>query len=53
MSTIDLSVQTSVLALVRGDVTASFVADRFGVTEAQVHESLFQKSGWPELESRL
>ncbi len=37
MSSQHVSVQTSVLAMLRGDVTASCVADRFGVTESQVH----------------
>jgi hypothetical protein len=34
----DLSIHTSVLALLRGDLTAGFVADRFGVTDAEVLE---------------
>ncbi len=38
MSTKYISVQSSVLALIRGDLTVSCVADRFGVTEAEVRE---------------
>jgi hypothetical protein len=38
MAALDMTVASSVLALIRRDVTASYVADRFGVTEAQVLE---------------
>lgn len=38
MASFDLSIATSVLALLRRDVTASCVADRFGVTETRVLE---------------
>jgi hypothetical protein len=38
MAALDMTVVTSVLALLRRDVVASCVADRFGVTEAQVLE---------------
>src|SRR5690348_11951878 len=38
MASLDITVASSVLALLRRDVTASCVADRFGVTEAQVLE---------------
>jgi hypothetical protein len=38
MASLDMTVVSSVLALLRRDVVASCVADRFGVTEAQVLE---------------
>ncbi len=38
MASLDITVASSVLALLRRDVTASCIADRFGVTEAQVLE---------------
>ncbi len=38
MASVDITVATSVLALLRRDVTASCIADRYGVTEAQVLE---------------
>lgn len=38
MASLDITVASSVLALLRRDVTASFLADRYGVTEAQVLE---------------
>ena len=36
MASLDITVASSVLALLRRDVTASCIADRYGVTEAQV-----------------
>jgi hypothetical protein len=38
MASLDITVASSVLALLRRDVTASCIADRYGVTEAQVLE---------------
>jgi hypothetical protein len=38
MASVDITVATSVLSLLRRDVTASCIADRYGVTEAQVLE---------------
>jgi hypothetical protein len=38
VASVDITVATSVLALLRRDVTASCIADRYGVTEAQVLE---------------
>ena len=38
MDSRQIAVVASVMAILRGDLTASFVADRFGVTEACVNE---------------
>ncbi len=40
MPSLDITMASSVLAILRRDVTASCVADRYGVTEAQIHEWL-------------
>src|SRR5436309_2181108 len=50
-----LAIQTSILALLRGDLTASYIADRFGVTEAQVLEwrDTFLVAGVLALDERL
>lgn len=38
MISADILIPCSVMALLRGDVSAGYIADRFGVTEAQVLE---------------
>jgi hypothetical protein len=43
----EIKIVAAVLALIRGEVTASCVADSFGVTEIQVHSwmDIFQVAG--------
>jgi hypothetical protein len=38
VSKAEIAIVSSVMALLRGDVSASYIADQFGVTEAQVNE---------------
>ena len=43
----EIKIVAAVLSLIRGDVTASYIAESFGVTELQVHgwRDIFQIAG--------